>query len=199
MLPYDKAALVRREEDSISSGPARDLLHRMDTNGDADADMSEFVRFMESALEGVPDQTIDQRICSLLESRVAGRFQYDFSGLYCGYRGVSAIVAALAADITFESIDLSGCGVNNTGVKELAEVLKTHPVRPSENTHVYSAAMLRFFQYSTPTGSNVTCNTKRRCFACCSKPCLPTEDVSLVFGMAECMHQKSGTVHRSTG
>lgn len=121
--------LVHREGAATSSHPARDLLHRMDHNRDAKADIGEFVQFMESALEGVSDQIIDQRICSLLESRFGGRFHYDFSGLYCGYRGVSAIVAALAADTSFESVNLSGCGVNNTGAKELAEVLKTHPVR----------------------------------------------------------------------
>lgn len=103
----------------------------MDTNGDESADISEFVAFMETVLDGVPDKAIDKRICSLLESRVSGRFSYDFSGMYCGYRGVSAIIEALAADITFEAVDLSGCGVNNTGVKQLAELLKTHPVRPS--------------------------------------------------------------------
>lgn len=123
--------LLFREEHTTGSSPARELLRRMDTNGDETASISEFVHFMESALEGVPDKIIDKRICSLLDIRVAGSFCYDFSDLYCGYRGVSAIVAALAVDITFQEVNLSGCGVNNKGVKELAEVLKTHPVRPS--------------------------------------------------------------------
>ena len=128
---FSDVVLVCREESSTSTDPARDLLHRMDYNRDKKVDMSEFVRFMESALEGASDQIIDRRICSLLEARCGGRFHYDFSGLYCGYRGVSAIVAALAADASFESVNLSGCGVNNTGVKELAELLKSRPVRPS--------------------------------------------------------------------
>jgi hypothetical protein len=131
LLPLSPVTMERvcREKDSSASGPARALLHRMAPNGDEYAGIDKFVHFMDSVLEGVPDKVIDKRICSLLEGRVCGRFRYDFSGLYCGRRGVSAIIAILAADATFESIDLSGCGVNNTGVKELADVLKTHPVR----------------------------------------------------------------------
>jgi hypothetical protein len=103
-------------------------MHQMDINNDSQVDMEEFTGFMESVLAGVPDKVVERRICSLLESRVAGCFQYDFSGMYCGYRGAQAIIKALSSDTTFESVDLSGCGLDNNGTQELASILASHPV-----------------------------------------------------------------------
>lgn len=116
----------------------------MQTSSGRTVDIDDFIHFMGTSLKGVPDKVINQRICSVLEGRVSGRFHYDFSNMYCGWRGISAIVSALAADLTFESLDLSGCGINNSGVKQLAELLTTHPVRITLLNYTYCIEVKTF-------------------------------------------------------
>lgn len=114
---------------SSSHKASRDLLARMDANGDHGIDVDEFLAFMDTALKEASDEGVDKRIQALVEERLAGRFHYDFSGSYCGSRGVVPLVAALAIDQTFESLDLSSCGIDNHGVQLLARLLASHPVR----------------------------------------------------------------------
>lgn len=102
----------------------------MDTNGDHQIDMPEFLSFMAKAVDGIPDNVVDKRIHVLVEGRLAGRFHYDFSGSYCGPRGVLPLLTALSYDHTFESLDLSGCNIDNDGAELLSELLAPHPVRP---------------------------------------------------------------------
>lgn len=103
----------------------------MDANGDHEVDVDEFLAFMAVAVDGIPDNIVDRRIQDLVEGRLAGRFHYDFSGSYCGRRGVLPLLAALSLDQTFESLDLSGCGIDNDGAELLADILAPHPVRLS--------------------------------------------------------------------
>ena len=84
---------------------------------------------MGAALDEVSDQVVDKRVQALVEERLAGRFHFDFSGSYCGRRGVLPLVAALSIDHNFESLDLSGCGIDNHGAELLAGLLASHPVR----------------------------------------------------------------------
>lgn len=101
----------------------------MDANGDHEVDVSEFVSFMAMAVDGLSDNIVDTQIQALVEGRLAGRFHYDFSGVYCGTRGVLPILAALSFDRTFESLDLSGCNIDNDGAELLANIFASHPVR----------------------------------------------------------------------
>lgn len=103
----------------------------MDANGDHEIDVHEFLAFMAVAVDGIPDNIVDRRIQALVEGRLAGRFHYDFSGAYCGTRGVLPLLTALSLDQTFESLDLSGCGIDNDGAELLADLLAPHPVRLS--------------------------------------------------------------------
>jgi len=125
---------------SSSHKAARDLLRRMDANGDHAIDVNEFLAFMHTALDDISDELVDNRVQALVEERLAGRFQFDFSGSYCGPRGVLPLIAALTLDHTFESLDLSGCGIDNHGAELLAGLLESHPVRsPWETTEFKSA------------------------------------------------------------
>eukprot|EP00892_Ulva_mutabilis_P005280 jgi/Ulvmu1/3123/UM015_0163.1 len=118
---------------STNHKASRDLLQCMDTNGDQGIDVDEFLAFMDTALSDASDEIVDKRVQALVEERLAGRFHFDFSGSYCGRRGVLPLIAALTIDRTFESLDLSGCGIDNDGTELLAALLATHPAIKTVN------------------------------------------------------------------
>lgn len=102
----------------------------LDTNTDGRIDLQEFVDATAASLSGESETAVVAKLSDMLEQRFAGRFHWDLSRARCGARGVLPLLRVLQRDAACESLDASGCGLDNDAVLALVRALHSHPVRP---------------------------------------------------------------------
>ena len=122
-------ALVRCRCNVRDRQAALDTFAAWDANADGRVDLPELVDALAASLQGEPEQAVVAKLSDMLEQRFAGRFHWDVSRSRCGARGVLPLLRVLQKDAACESLDASGCGLDNDAVIALAHALHGHPVR----------------------------------------------------------------------
>jgi hypothetical protein len=92
---------------------------------------------MVTGLCGHSDSEILTKINDMIGQRSPGRYHWDLSRSCCGHRGILPFLRVLEKDTVCESLDASGCGLDNSSVEALALALRHHPVRLALSSKIF--------------------------------------------------------------